>query len=66
MRFRVEGMHCAHCVRAVQQAVVSVAPDASPEVDLGAGIVTLHGNPDPARVAAAIADEGYKAIVIDG
>ena len=65
MKLKVDGMHCAHCVRAVQQAVLSVAPEASPEVDLDAGMVTLQGSPDRARVVEAIQAEGYQAQPVD-
>ena len=66
MLFKVEGMHCGHCVRAVQQAVRSVAPDAPAEVDLGGGTVTIGGNPDASRVVEAISAEGYAARLIHG
>ena len=57
----VRGMTCAHCVRAVTDAVREVAPGAEVAVDLSAGTVAVAGPADPARVAAAIGEAGYDA-----
>ncbi len=60
--FKVTGMTCAHCVRAVADAVRGVDPDAAVEVDLDAGRVTVRNGTAPAnRIADAIAAEGYAA-----
>ena len=60
--FKVTGMTCGHCVRAVTDAVHSVDPGAAVEVDLGAGRVTVRDGTAPAsQIAAAIAAEGYAA-----
>ena len=61
-RFRVSGMTCGHCVRAVTNAVKNVDAAAVVEVDLEKKQVTVHGESAPAgRLAAAIAAEGYPA-----
>lgn len=60
-RFRVEGMSCAHCERAVTEAVHSVDPQAAIQVDLSAGIVTADSTAEPAALVRAIEAEGYKA-----
>jgi copper chaperone len=57
-RFRVTGMTCDGCVRAVTNAIRARAPSATVAVDLAAGTVTVDGA-DPADAAEAIADAGY-------
>lgn len=57
--FRVNGMTCGHCVKAVENAVHEAAPQATVAVDLAAGTVRTDGiDPDAAR--AAIAEAGYE------
>jgi copper chaperone len=58
--FQVQGMTCGHCVRAVTQAVQSVDPAAEVKVDLASGRVQVQSASDPAAIARAIEDEGYK------
>ena len=60
MLFKVEGMSCGHCVRAVSDAVHGVDPAARVDVDLVAGQVRLESGAAAARLAAAIAAEGYE------
>ena len=58
--FKVSGMTCGHCVRAVTEAVHGVDAAAQVEVDLGAGRVTVReGTAAQEQVAQAIAAEGY-------
>ena len=60
--FKVTGMTCAHCVRAVTDAVRGVDAAANIGVDLAAGRVTVTGGTaTAAQVTAAIAAEGYAA-----
>ncbi len=59
--FKVDGMTCAHCVRAVTSAVQAVDPAAVVEVDLARGHVQVEGSAAPDVVARAIAAEGYAA-----
>jgi copper chaperone len=61
IRFKVSGMTCAHCVRAVSAAVKSVDPGAEVDVDLAGGEVTVRSPGDPAKIAAAIKAAGYAA-----
>lgn len=63
LEFKVEGMTCGHCIRAVTEAVHTVAPAADVTVDLGQGIIKIGG--DTATIPAeavikAIEAEGYK------
>ncbi len=60
--FNVTGMTCGHCVRAVTDAVHSVDPGATVEVDLDTGSVTIRDDVAPASlILDAIAAEGYAA-----
>ena len=60
--FKVTGMTCEHCVRAVTNAVRGVDPGAAVSVDLGAGRLTVENGTAPAsRIAEAVAAEGYTA-----
>ncbi|HEX2117089.1 MAG TPA: heavy-metal-associated domain-containing protein [Alphaproteobacteria bacterium] len=57
-QFRVKGMTCDGCVRAVTNAIKARAPSANVAVDLAKGTVTVD-SADPAVVAQAIEDAGY-------
>ena len=58
--FQVQGMSCGHCVNAVTQAVRGVDPQAEVKVDLASGQVQVQSQQDPAAIARAIEEEGYK------
>ena len=61
-RFKVEKMGCGGCAKSVTRAIQAVAPNARVEVDLGAKLVTVSGDDNPAdRIAQAIATAGYPA-----
>jgi copper chaperone len=60
LKLKVSGMTCGHCVSAVSKAVRSIPSVEDVAVDLERGEVTVHGNPDPGAVRAAITDEGYE------
>lgn len=61
-RFKITGMTCEHCVRAVTNAVRGVDPGAAVAVDLGTGRLTVENGTAPAsRIAEAVAAEGYAA-----
>ncbi len=59
MELAVEGMTCAHCVRAVNEAVGTLPGVLGVAVDLKSGRVRVEGQPDPATVREAIEAEGY-------
>lgn len=60
--FKVTGMTCGHCVRAVADAVRGVDPGAAVSVDLDAGRMTVENGTAPAsRIMEAVAVEGYAA-----
>jgi Cu+-exporting ATPase len=56
----IDGMSCQHCVRAVHDAVQSVAGVEAVDIDLEAGLATVSGGVAH-EVIAAIADAGYAA-----
>ncbi len=56
----VEGMTCAHCAAAVTEAVSALPGVIAVAVDVTAGNVRIQGEPDLAKVRAAIAAEGYQ------
>lgn len=58
--FRVTGMSCGHCVRAVTEELGALAGVGDVRVDLAGGTVTLtSGRPlDRAELAAAVHEAG--------
>ncbi len=61
--YRVEGMTCDHCVRAVRAEVAEVPGIVDVNVDLAAKRVTVtsEGNVDDAAVRAAVESAGYQS-----
>ncbi|MDH1442265.1 cation transporter [Pseudomonas sp. GD03721] len=59
-QFKVSGMSCGHCVRAVTQAIQALDQAARVEVDLAAGRVSVESVLDAAQIQAAIREEGYE------
>jgi copper chaperone len=61
--FNVQGMTCAHCVRAVTSAIQSEDPAAQVQVDLAKGEVRVQSQLVPEQVVGLIEEEGYTATV---
>jgi len=59
-QFKVSGMSCGHCVRAVTQALQALDQAARVEVDLAAGRVSVESVLDAAQIQAAIREQGYE------
>jgi copper chaperone len=60
--FRVEGMSCAHCERAVTDELLGIDGVAAVDVDLDTKLVRVRGDRlDDAELRAAIGDAGYEA-----
>ena len=59
--FQVQGMSCAHCVRAITQALQAADAAAVVEVDLTAGEVRVASTLSNEQIAALIVAEGYEA-----
>ncbi|MES1925616.1 cation transporter [Salinisphaera sp. T31B1] len=58
----IQGMSCQHCVKAVDQALASVAGvERVVRVDLDAGLAQVEGSAETAELIAAVEDEGYQA-----
>ncbi len=61
-RLKVEGMTCAHCERAVSEAIKRLDPEAQVRIELASGLVEADGRLDPADVRQAIEEEGYRVV----
>jgi copper chaperone len=60
--YRVPGMHCGNCERAVKQELAQVDGVESVEVDLESKFVLVRGNDlSDERLRAAIDEAGYAA-----
>lgn len=57
--YRVTGMTCQGCVKAVTNAIKAATPDTEIRVDLSAGTVTVGDNVEAAKLAAAIEGAGF-------
>ncbi|WPB57028.1 heavy-metal-associated domain-containing protein [Xylophilus sp. GOD-11R] len=61
-QFKVEGMSCQHCVRAVTQAIEDLDPSAEVTVDLADGRVDVTAASQPREaIRQAIQEAGYQA-----
>jgi copper chaperone len=56
---KVDGMTCAHCVKAVTTAIQAQDPRARVQVDLGAGTVRADTSLPRDVVSAAVDSAGY-------
>lgn len=65
LQFKVEGMSCGHCVKAVTKAVEGVQPGARVDVDLASGNVTVASVDNAQAISAAIEDAGYVVLSSD-
>lgn len=61
MLFKVTGMSCGHCVKAITRALQALDAQATVDVDLGKGEVRASGAFDADHALAAIRAEGYPA-----
>ena len=61
-QFKVDGMSCGHCEKAVRTAIQSMQANAVVTVDLQAGKVSVDAALlTPTQILAAIEDAGYQA-----
>ena len=60
--YAVQGMTCEHCVRSVEEEVADVPGVVTAVADLTSGVLTIatDGEPDRAKVDAAVRDAGYE------
>ena len=65
IRLKITGMTCKNCVGHVQRALAGVAGVAGPvEVSLERGDATVPGDAAPETLIAAVAEEGYSAVLV--
>lgn len=57
--YRVEGMTCEGCKKAVTNAIRTAIPGAGVEVDLARGLVTISGAADEVRIRTAVETAGF-------
>ena len=63
IRYRVPGIHCEHCQRAVREEVSAVAGVETVDVDLETKVVTVRGSSlRDGDLREAIAEAGYEAV----
>lgn len=60
MRYRIEGMTCDGCVRAVTRAIRAAAPQARIAVDLQSKTAEIDDAVPQATIAAAVDGAGFK------
>ncbi|MBK3869433.1 copper resistance protein CopZ [Pseudomonas stutzeri] len=58
--FKVSGMTCSHCERAVTQAIRALDPQAQVQVDLAGGTVQVQSSASEQAIREAISEEGYQ------
>lgn len=61
MKFNVEGMMCAHCVKHVTDAISNLQGVTSVDVSLQENSATVTGNVTAQQVIAAVTNAGYSA-----
>ena len=62
---KIQGMTCNHCVNHVKEALASVPGVQGPvEVSLAQGEAKVPGSADPQALLAAVAEEGYAAVLV--
>ncbi|MBV8653067.1 MAG: cation transporter [Alphaproteobacteria bacterium] len=64
--YRVSGMSCEGCARAVTRAIARRAPAASVSVDVAAGRVTVTGDAASAAVVDAVTEAGFTVEDVNG
>ncbi|MDA8375064.1 MAG: heavy-metal-associated domain-containing protein [Actinomycetota bacterium] len=63
--FRVDGMTCQHCVKAVSDELAQVPGITDFDVNLDTKLVTVNGDAlDDAAIVAAVDEAGYEALVV--
>ncbi|WP_213879684.1 cation transporter [Pseudomonas sp. dw_358] len=59
--FKVQGMTCGHCVRAITSAITEADPQARVEVELAGGRVAVDSTLAAQALIELIEGEGYAA-----
>jgi copper chaperone len=58
--FKVEGMTCGHCEKAVTTAIRTLDPQAEVRIDRNQNRVDVQSSQPRAAIADAISEEGYQ------
>ncbi len=61
-KFKVQGMTCGHCVKAVTHAVQLLDNAAAVSVELDSGKVVINSAVPRERLVEAIREEGYTVV----
>ena len=63
---KIEGMSCGHCVKAIDQALKSLAGVQVEQVNVGSAVVAYDpAAVQPAAIEAAVMEEGYRVTSIE-
>ncbi|TWH64351.1 copper chaperone [Azomonas agilis] len=60
--FKVQGMTCGHCERAVTQAIQAQDAQAKVEIDRAAGVVQVNSQLSEQQIRALIQEEGFQVL----
>ncbi|MGE8500184.1 MAG: heavy-metal-associated domain-containing protein [Pseudomonas sp.] len=60
--FKVQGMTCGHCVRAIERSIQARDPQAEVQVDLAGAEVRVNSELAADRLLEVILAEGYTAV----
>lgn len=61
VELKVTGMTCAHCEKAVQEALAAVPGVTGVTVDRNSGVASVKGEADTGALISAVVEEGYQA-----
>jgi copper chaperone len=64
VEFLVEGMSCGHCVNVVTEAIHTLDPVATVDVDLGTKRVRVASDVDPFLLSQTLKDAGYDPVPV--
>jgi uncharacterized protein len=57
--YNIEGMHCNHCRRAVEEATMKVKGVTTAETNVGSKTLTINGNPKEEDIRKAVEEAGF-------
>ncbi|MDY6065337.1 MAG: heavy-metal-associated domain-containing protein [Finegoldia sp.] len=61
-QFKVEEMHCNHCVESIDKALKDVEGIENIDIDLDSKIVSLEGEVDDEKVIESLDEIGFDAV----
>jgi copper chaperone len=62
IQFNIPQMSCAHCVKAVTEAVREVDPQAKVEVDLASKQVSVDSQAQRQKIVESLSEAGYRPV----